>query len=319
MFPVGKRGRNLAAACYANILKAHALCYRTIHRIYHEQNWPRPTVTVNTWCAAAYSYDKMAQDLFLARANGVPREGVQNFLLDQRERFRAHMSAAPYRQGPQWFKRGLERLVDRAVWRHLTPEIMSSLVDYLYEGDDPRLLDVVGFDLYDPFLGNNFEFTFPRVVLIRGQPYQWNANPAALRLMLEAYSWTSGDLPLHLLEHGMCHRAAGGRVYPHPNGLTRDKELKLAMLEVVRSIRAGFKLRSFYYWSLVDNYEWGSFEPRFGLFGVNFENSARRMPTDINGVNAAGAYRLFVRAFHSRDKTALRQAFLAGKYPEISI
>ena len=316
VFPIGKKGRRPAAVCYANILQAHALAYRTIHRIYREKNWPRPTV--NTWCAAAYSFDKMAQDLFLARANNVSREGLHGFLVEQRARLREHLRAVPYLRPPRFIQRAADRLIDKVMWDALTPDIMAPLADYIYESDDPRLLDVVGFDLYDPFMGNNLDFGFPRLINIRSQPYQWNANPRALRPMLEAYSWTAHDLPLHLLEHGMCHRAAGGRVYPHPNGLTRDEELKLAMLEVVRAIRAGLKLRSFYYWSLLDNYEWGSFEPRFGLFGLDYANGARRMTTDINGVNAAGAYRLFIEAFQNRDKAALREAFSRTNYPVIS-
>ena len=314
VFPVGRKGRREAGLAYANILRAHILAYRMVNRIYRERNWPRPTVTINTWVAAPYSFDKIAQDLFLARAAGVSREGVPAMLSEQRERLRAHLADCPYLRGPQWFKRQLDRAADRTIWKALTPETIDPLLDMIYAGDEPRLTDVVGIDLYDPFIGNNFDFP----VTVRSKPYQWNANPHVFHKFLEAYEWLAGETPIHLLEHGMCHRMVGNRVYPHVNGLSRDQELKEAMLEVVRSIRAGRRLQSFYYWSLVDNYEWGSYEPRFGLFGVDFANGARRLPVDVAGSNAAGAFRLFAEAFRARDKQALREVFQTAKYPEYS-
>jgi hypothetical protein len=65
----------------------------------------------------------------------------------------------------------------------------------------------------------------------------------------------------------------------------------------------------------VDNYEWGSFEPRFGVFGLDYARGARRLNTDIAGVNAAGAFRLFVEAFRARDVNLLHEAFRAQTYP----
>ena len=318
VFPRGEaKGWRAALTCYINTLKAHILAYRTIHRIYREKNWAHPIVTTNSWSSASYPMDKMGHDLFLARANGVDREQIHTYLAEQRRAFHDRLRSMPYHHGPQAIKRAADKLIDGAVWRRLKPNVMSDFIDLIYAGDEPRLLDALGFDLYDPFQGNNLEFGFPRLVWLRIQPYQWQINPWALGPFVEGYSWTAAGLPLHLLETGMCHRCAGGRVYPHPSNVLRDEALKLIILEVVRVIRGGYNLRSFYYWSLLDNYEWGSFEPRFGLFGVDFENNARRLNTDIMGTNAAGLYKLFIQAFRNRDKNALREAFTAKTYPSI--
>jgi len=37
------------------------------------------------------------------------------------------------------------------------------------------------------------------------------------------------------------------------------------------AMKNGCDIRSFMYWSAMDNYEWGTFIPRFGLIGVNFD------------------------------------------------
>ena len=44
------------------------------------------------------------------------------------------------------------------------------------------------------------------------------------------------------------------------------------------AIRRGVNVRGFLVWSLMDNYEWGSYEPRFGLFSIDrttFEAQAK--------------------------------------------
>ena len=41
------------------------------------------------------------------------------------------------------------------------------------------------------------------------------------------------------------------------------------------AIRQGADVRGYLYWSLLDNYEWSSFEPRFGLCHVDFKTFER--------------------------------------------
>lgn len=42
------------------------------------------------------------------------------------------------------------------------------------------------------------------------------------------------------------------------------------------AIQAGVDVRGFLYWSLLDNYEWGSYTPRFGLVNVDRANNFKR-------------------------------------------
>jgi beta-glucosidase len=52
------------------------------------------------------------------------------------------------------------------------------------------------------------------------------------------------------------------------------------------AIDAGVRLEGFLYWSLLDNWEWGSFRPRFGLYRVDYENGFRREATEAARVYA---------------------------------
>ena len=51
---------------------------------------------------------------------------------------------------------------------------------------------------------------------------------------------------------------------------------------IQRALADGVKVMGFNYWSLTDNYEWGSYRPRFGLYTVDVttDRSLRRVPTD---------------------------------------
>lgn len=46
---------------------------------------------------------------------------------------------------------------------------------------------------------------------------------------------------------------------------------------LAEAIKAGVDVKGYLYWSTMDNYEWGSFTPRFGLIDVNFETFERKI------------------------------------------
>ncbi|HVY62696.1 MAG TPA: family 1 glycosylhydrolase, partial [Planctomycetota bacterium] len=93
--------------------------------------------------------------------------------------------------------------------------------------------------------------------------------PDGLRRVLEATHRRYG-LPLLVTENGV----------PDESGLLRGPHL-LGHLEAVRAaIADGVPVEGYLYWSLVDNWEWGSFRPRFGLWRVDFERGHRRTLTE---------------------------------------
>jgi beta-glucosidase len=65
------------------------------------------------------------------------------------------------------------------------------------------------------------------------------------------------------------------------NGIaTSDDERRVAYTDGARaSLRAamddGVDVRGYFHWSLLDNYEWGSFVPTFGLVAVDRRTFAR--------------------------------------------
>jgi beta-glucosidase/6-phospho-beta-glucosidase/beta-galactosidase len=50
------------------------------------------------------------------------------------------------------------------------------------------------------------------------------------------------------------------------------------IIQVARALQEGIDLRGYFWWSLLDNFEWDKgFAPRFGLLAVDYENRSRNI------------------------------------------
>jgi len=94
------------------------------------------------------------------------------------------------------------------------------------------------------------------------------------------------DKPVHITENGCsCD-----------DDRFRITYMALHLSALHEAIARGVDVRAFLYWSLMDNYEWGSFVPRFGLVKVDFETFERTVKPSAcffrdviakNGINQA--------------------------------
>ncbi len=93
----------------------------------------------------------------------------------------------------------------------------------------------------------------------------WEICPAGLGAVLRRYA--ALGLPLYVTENGLA---------------TRDEALRVRFLldhlqEVARARADGVDVRGYFWWSLLDNYEWAEgFAPRFGLYETDYRDSTRR-------------------------------------------
>lgn len=85
--------------------------------------------------------------------------------------------------------------------------------------------------------------------------------PEGMTSMLERFN----DRPVYITENGCCCDDDRFRVV----------YLALYLSAVHDAIERGVDVRGYLYWSLMDNYEWSSFIPRFGLVHVDFETFKR--------------------------------------------
>ncbi|QIS21942.1 family 1 glycosylhydrolase [Nocardia terpenica] len=106
---------------------------------------------------------------------------------------------------------------------------------------------------------------------------------------LRHYAQRFPTLPLFVVENGMSTDNGLGR----PDGYDRADYLRDTAYWLQRARMDGYNVIGYNYWSLTDNYEWGSYAPRFGLYTVNvdFDPFLIRFPTP-----AADAYRAVTAA-----------------------
>lgn len=73
------------------------------------------------------------------------------------------------------------------------------------------------------------------------------------------------DKPIYITENGCCCNDDRFRIV----------YISLYLSALKEAIDMGADVRGYMYWSMLDNYEWGSYKPRFGLCNVNFETFER--------------------------------------------
>ncbi len=101
----------------------------------------------------------------------------------------------------------------------------------------------------------------------------WEIHPRGLEKVLRYASKLK--VPLIITENGIATH----------DGQTKIKYMSRHIEAVEKSIRDGIDLRGYFYWTLIDNYEWlQGLDARFGLYKVDFDTMERK-PT-----NAAAYY-----------------------------
>ncbi|MDX6738165.1 glycoside hydrolase family 1 protein [Actinocorallia sp. A-T 12471] len=135
-------------------------------------------------------------------------------------------------------------------------------------------LDFIGVDYY---YGASV-FNLSAVNALTGAYWKIKAEPEGLYYVLREYQRRLPHLPVFVVEAGM--PTDDGK--PRADGYTRTDHLRDHLYWVQRAIGDGVKMMGFNYWSLTDNYEWGSYRPRFGLYTVDVASdpSLKRVPTD---------------------------------------
>lgn len=118
----------------------------------------------------------------------------------------------------------------------------------------------------------DFPAGFPKTAI------KWPITPECLRwgprFLYERYK-----LPIYITENGMssCDVVSLDSKVHDPN---RIDFMERYFLELEKAIEDGAEIEGYFYWSLLDNYEWGSgFSERFGLVYVDY-TTQQRIPKD---------------------------------------
>ena len=181
-------------------------------------------------------------------------------------------------------------------------------------------LDYIAFDYYDPFIAHairwptvsDFEFrkrSFRDLVLesIASKWWDWHMLPEGLAFFTRHLA--RFGLPLMIAENGMAlRRSPDNRPFRRRDNLTRSNYIREHIRVVSRLVEQGEPLIGYLHWSFCDNYEWGSFAPRFGLYSLDYTVYPARHAVDATGDNPSLTFQQEIAEARVQLEAAARRA-----------
>ena len=319
-YPPGRKMAVSDAYCVLdNLLTAHVLAADAVAAVD-----PTAEVTLNTSSSSVYEHDRMLLDLLGLRAADVDPSDVDRYIDERRA---VHDAAFPPRHAGEAVIRRFFAAVSpygtstepgrgrawskvRAVTRRHAPR---RVLDAAAATPRARTYDMVGFDWYDPVASHATRLPGRRTAA-GGRDWSmgralWDIepNPDALRAWCATEAALRPDLPLWIVENGMATQVRDGRSMVREDGLRRPRYVREHLGAVAQAVADGLPVRAYLHWSLVDNFEWGTYAPRFGLFGMDRSDpgSVRWMETDAQGDDAAGEFRRVLAGLRAGDRSVL--------------
>ncbi len=165
------------------------------------------------------------------------------------------------------------------VHNYVYYEVKSSKL-FFWDAVFAKLLDfinnqilLIAVEKHTDFLGINYYFTGRIKSFKSKNPNDWISDlnwwiyPLGLKellLRLKKYNF-----PIYITENGLADE----------NDKHREKFIKEMVKSCEDAINEGVDLRGYFYWSLLDNYEWHhGFWPKFGLVEIDRGNNLQRNP-----------------------------------------
>ncbi|HEX4979315.1 MAG TPA: family 1 glycosylhydrolase [Acidimicrobiales bacterium] len=282
MFPPGRRlATGFAIRCLDHLVAAHTLAFGAIKSLQ-----PTSTVATNTYAFTAYEIDRLLVDLLLAPSRGVERRDLHDHLHARRAEWYAAFPAATR----------AERLVRHFTRSAIPLELAFPRTLAAVAGAPERPLDAVQVDYYDPITSHHLRLPGHRTAGGRNWlpgRMLWDDVVDAAGLRRYCRAAAEPGLPLQIVENGLCNRVTTAASHPRADGWTRPAYLERNLAAVRDLVASGTDVSGYWHWTLADNYEWGSYEPRFGIFGVDRSDPGRPRILDVDsmGDDSAAAFR----------------------------
>ena len=277
-----------------HLLTAHVLAHAAIHR-----RQPEAVVSTDNHASSLYELDRMLLDVLVARSEGVARADLREWLAGRRQDQHVALGGHGHADAP----------LQRAA-RALLPldQALPRAVAAVYDGPYERPLDLVSVNYYDPVAADHLRPPGHRTAGGRawspvGKRWDMAVHPEGLVDYLRVN--THPGLDIEVSENGLCNRVRRGRSWPRGDGWDRPRSLRAHLKAVVAALDEGLPVTGYFHWTLADSYEWGSYEPRFGLHGIDRERGCRWSDLDSMGVDAAGAYRRLAEGLRAGDRSVL--------------
>lgn len=304
---------SVTQAC-SQLLRAHIHAYNAIHDIYESHGWGQPLVSLNTYCSDLYWADKLMLDLLSLRERNVILNDANNYIFDKRNAFEDALAMAriPLTISMSYcFGTLCKNVIDVFFRLIFNIEGLKQFTDCLFKSPREKVMDYIALDYYDPFSAHIFrppvwwdhEFknkSIPAWLMntISSKWWDWRVLPQGLHFFCQYYSEDFQARPILIAENGMALRCkVDNKVSHRRDQITRSQYLELHFQEMVSILQESIPVIGYLHWSLFDNYEWGTYTPRFGLFSIDYQQGANRIPVDHLGDCPSETYANLIKLF----------------------
>ena len=160
-------------------------------------------------------------------------------------------------------------------------------------------LDFLGVNYYTRVWASADVPPIPAPKLLGESDMGWETYPQGLTALLIGLHEQYRLPPVYITENGMAvaDKVEGGAVHDQP----RIDYLRMHLEAVAAAMAEGVDVRGYFYWSLMDNFEWNSgYAKRFGLFHVDYASQKR------TAKDSALWYRAFIEKEQAQNEQAAR-------------
>lgn len=302
MFPPGGR-LNIKGfrAALDNLVTAHVLGYGTI-----KGQQPTSVVSTNNLSFSTYEIDRLITDILVSRRHGVDSDNLTGWLRDRRSAYYGALQSS-------WNAPNSERFLRALVTRLLPldnalPKTRLAVAASAHE----CTLDTTQLDYYNPRTANHLRI--PGHKTAGGRNWLpgrllWDDLPSPKMLTEYSRLNTENGLDLWIVENGLCNRVTTAGAHPRLDGWTRVEYLKKNIAATLSAIEQGIPIGAYFHWCLVDNYEWGSYEPRFGIYGIDRHSrpgEALWLKNDSMGDDSAATFKRIIEGVEAGDLSVLK-------------
>jgi beta-glucosidase len=313
-FPTGaRRCLSSAVRAWSALMETHVRAYNLIHDLYIEEGWGAVFVTFNNYTSDIYWLDRCWTDLMMIRERGISAPDVVDFLSGRSAELGMQIGRFE-RKHLGVFTRGLGAMLRFFSGHFARQGLLSSeftlLIEKVFASPRSVLMDYIAFDYYDPFCAHSFRW--PKVSEIcrpRAHPFDgfrksflskwwdWKVLPEGLGFFSRALAEAYPGKPLLIAENGMANRRdRNNSSTKRRDRATRSDFIRMHASEVIALVQEGVPLFGYLHWSLFDNYEWGTYSARFGLFSLDYEAGLERCHEDHTGDKPSEVYAEIIRS-----------------------
>ena len=314
-FPSSATGgvKSAIKAC-CQLLSAHISAYNSIHDLYEAQAWETPMVSLNNYCSDLYWADKLLLDLLTLRENKISLNSANIHIKNKRAEFNKSLKSEniPLKKNLFcWFGTFCKNVIDKMCSHNFDIAGFESFTHYLLNSPREKLLDYIALDYYDPFSAHVFrppsfydhEFKNKSITSylmnsISSKWWDWHVLPQGLHFFCRYYSHEFMGKSILIAENGMALRRKMDNQTSHRRDrVTRSQFINLHFQQILKMLNENIPLIGYLHWSLFDNYEWGTYTPRFGIYSIDYKKGYDRIAEDHHGDFPSTTYETLIKQF----------------------